>query len=105
VSRTLAESVVDFLSCSGTTSDYITKLRRFRGAEWKQAIPWLHDAGLALYLLQKLKDTNATDILPISAWSRLKENPTANRQRVAYLTSQFDFLNHKFNRAGVEICG
>lgn len=105
MSRTLAESVVDFLSCSGTTSDYITKLRRFRGAEWKQAIPWLHDAGLALYLLQKLKDTNATDILPISAWSRLEENLTANRQRVAYLTSQFDFLNHKFNRAGVEICG
>ena len=32
----MAESVVDFLSFSGTTSDYITKLRRFRGAEWKE---------------------------------------------------------------------
>jgi len=101
VSKTLAESVVDFLSFSGTTSDSITKLRKFRGAEWKRAISWLHDAGLALYLLQKLKDTNATDLLPISAWSRLEENLTANRQRVAYLSSQFDFLNRKFNRAGV----
>lgn len=40
-------------------------------------------------------------ILPISALSPLEENLTANRQPVAYLASQFDFLNHKFNHAGM----
>src|ERR1700680_5106166 len=58
--RALVENVVGFLSFSGMTGDHLKELRGFRDREWEQAILWLHDAGLALYLLQKLKDTNAT---------------------------------------------
>jgi hypothetical protein len=101
VRRALAGTVVDFLSFSGMTSDQLNELRRFRTREWEQILPWLHDAGLALYLLQKLKDTNTTDILPVSTLSRLEENLTANRRRVDYLARQFDLINQKLNRAGV----
>jgi hypothetical protein len=100
VKRTLSEVVVDFLSFSGTTSDHLNEMRGFHRREWEHALTWLHDAGLALYLFQKLKDTNATDILPRWTLSRLEENLTANRRRVAYLARQFDFLNQKFNGVG-----
>ena len=98
---TLAEAVVDFLGFSGQTSEHLDELKGFQQREWQRTLPWLHDAGLALYFLQKLKDTNATNILPRSTSSRLEENLTANRRRVGYMARQFDFLNQKFNGAGV----
>jgi hypothetical protein len=99
--RALVENVVGFLSFSGMTGDHLNELRRFRDREWEQVLPWLHDAGLALYLLQRLKDTNATNILPSATLSRLEENLAANRRRVAYLAGEFDVLNKKLSFAGV----
>jgi len=99
--RPLAQVILDFLSFSGKTNDHTNELRGFHRREWDRAITWLHDAGLALYLLQKLKDTNTTGLLPRPTLSRLEENLSANRQRVAYMAGQFDFLNQKLNDAGV----
>jgi len=99
--KALAETVVDFLGFSGTASGQANQLSGFSDREWKQALQWLHDAGLALYLLQKLKDINRTGVLPTSILLRLEENLATNRRRVAYLARQFDFLNHKLNCAGV----
>lgn len=99
--KALAETVVDFLGFSGTACDPADQLRGFREREWKQALSWLHDAGLSLYLLQKLKDMNRSDVLPVSILLRLEKNLATNRRRVAYLARQFDFLNHKLNSAGV----
>ena len=101
VRQTLAETIVDILSFSGVADDHLSALKRFNRRDWGNVLTWLHDAGLALYLLQKLKGANATEILPISILSRLEKNLTANRQRVAQMASQFDFLNQKFNGAGV----
>ena len=100
--RILAEAIVDFLSFSGSTSDHLNELRGFHRREWERTRTWLHDAGLALYLLQKLKDTNAIDVLPRSVWLRLEENLTANRRRLAYMSQQFNSLNQKFSAAGVK---
>jgi Uncharacterised nucleotidyltransferase len=101
VKRTLADTVVEFLGFSETTSDCINALAKAGIGEWKRTTIWLHDAGLALYFLQKLKDANATDVLPRSILSRLEENLAANRRRVAYMARQFDSLNHTFDDAGV----
>ena len=100
--RILAEAIVDFLSFSGKPSDHLNELKGFHHREWERTRIWLHDAGLALYLLQKLKDTNATDILPREALSRLEENLSANRRRVTYMSRQFISLNQKFDAAGVK---
>jgi hypothetical protein len=101
VKRTVAQAVVDFLSFSGKTSAHVGELTGFRDREWQQAVSWLHDAGLALYLLQKLRQGNATDILPTATLSRLEENLAANRRRVVYMAGRFDFLNQKLDAAGV----
>lgn len=97
----LADAILDLLSFSAKTAEPPSELREFRTRDWEQALNWLHDAGLALYLLQKLKDTNATDILPSSILSRLEENLAANRRRVASMACEFDLLNRKLDDAGV----
>ena len=101
MSRALAEAIVDFLGFSETTSGHLSVLKGFDRRAWDGTLTWLHDAGLALYLLQKLKDTNAIGILPTSTWAHLEGNLAANRRRVAYMARQFDFLNQEFNRGGV----
>jgi hypothetical protein len=101
VRHALADALLDVLSFAGKTSDHLNKMRGFRGREWGCALNWLHDSGLALYLLQKLKDANATDILPSSILSSLEENLAANRRRVASMACQFDLLNRKLDEAGV----
>jgi hypothetical protein len=101
VKRTVAEAVVNYLSFSGKTSAHVGELAGFRDREWKQGVSWLHDTGLALYLLQKLKQGNVTDIVPKATLSRLEENLAANRRRVIYMASQFEFLNQKLSAAGV----
>jgi hypothetical protein len=101
VSRALAEASVNFLGFSETTGDHLGGLKGFDRREWDGTLTWLHDAGLALHLLQKLKDTKAIDILPTSTWAHLEENLAANRRRVAYMARQFDFINQHFNRGGV----
>jgi hypothetical protein len=101
VKRTVAEDVVNFLSFSGKTSAHVSELKGFRDRERKQGVSWVHDAGLALYLLQKLKQRNDTDILPTAILSRLEENLAANRRRVVYMARRFEFLNQKLSAAGV----
>ncbi len=77
MSRALAEASVNFLGFSETTGDYLGGLKGFDRREWDGTLTWLHDAGLALHLLQKLKDTKAIDILPTSTWAHLEENLAA----------------------------
>lgn len=66
------------------------------------ALRWLDDSGLALYFLNKLKDTNRTNSVPASIMLRLEQNFTANQQRVSDLGRQFAFLNKKFDQAGIQ---
>jgi hypothetical protein len=102
VKPALADSILDVLGFSGRADDPLCKLSGFRCRDWNYALSWLHDAGLALYLLQKIKDTNATSVLPTSILSCLEKNLAANQRRVANMARQFESLNQNFNRAGVK---
>jgi hypothetical protein len=101
VKRAMAEAILGSLTFSGEMQDHTSKLKKFSEREWGSALTWLHDAGLALYFLQKLKNANATDVLPTSTLSRLEKNLAANRRRVASMARQFDRLNQKFDGVGV----
>jgi hypothetical protein len=101
VRRTPAQQIVDFLSFSSDSRPSITGLRDFRQRDWKHALRWLDDAGLAFYLLRKVKNTNAKDTVPTWVMSCLEQRFAANRQRVDEMAHRFDFLNSKFNDAGV----
>lgn len=98
--RTPAEDVVEFLSFSTTPSDCVKGLKKVSPRQWENVLRWLDDAGLAFYLLKKLKSTSP-DAVPAWVMSRLERNFRANQRRVGDLSRRFGFLNQKFAEAGV----
>ena len=99
--KTPAHDIIEFLSFSSAHNDGLTRLSGFRQREWKQALTWLDDTGLAFYFLQKITDLHVTDSLPPWVLSRLERNFAANRERVGYMTQRFDSLNRRFDDAGI----
>ena len=99
--RTPGQEIVDFLSFSSASGDDLAELRNFRERDWKQGLRWMDDAGLAFYLLRKLKQTNARDAVPAWVINRLEQSFADNQQRVGEMSRRFDSLNSKFNDAGV----
>ena len=99
--RTPGQEIVDFLSFSSASGDDLAGPRNFRERDWKQGLRWMDDAGLAFYLLRKLKQTNARDAVPAWVINRLEQSFADNQQRVGEMSRRFDSLNSKFNDAGV----
>ncbi len=54
----LAQAVVDSLSFSNEEFGRVD-FEQFSQRDWQRTLPWLHDNGIALYFLQKLKNANA----------------------------------------------
>jgi hypothetical protein len=101
MARNSAEAIVHFLRFSNDYTDSIGMFKRFNDRKWHDVLQWLDDAGLAMYFLWKLQDTNCTDTIPAWALSRLVQNLLLNQERVDDLSRRFDFLNHRFHDAGV----
>jgi Uncharacterised nucleotidyltransferase len=101
VRRTPAEDIVEFLSFSRDPCGRANDLKKLSLREWERVLSWLDDAGLALYFLQKLKNTNETDGVPAWVTSRLERNFAANQQRVGDMSNRLGFLNKKLSDAGV----
>ncbi len=97
----LTEAIVASLSFSGETCDQVQRFEKFSQREWNRTLCWLDDAGLALYFLQKLKETSATSVVPEPILSGLEKRFTANQQRVTHMARQFEFLNARFHENGV----
>jgi hypothetical protein len=100
VNRALAEAIVGCLSLSGETCD-VSVLRKFRLPDWRRTFNWLDRDGLTLYFLQRLKSTNATELLPPPVLARFEQNLASNRRRVDYLAAEFRSINEGFDRAGL----
>ena len=99
--HTPVEDVVGFLSFARDHRDRLHAIEKFTPRQWKHVLQWLDDAGLAFYFLQKLKDTNATDVVPPLQRSRLERNFASNQLRVAGMSHRFDSINKGFADAGV----
>lgn len=97
----LAQAVVDSLSFSSKEFGRVD-FEQFSQRDWQRTLPWLHDNGLALYFLQKMKNANAAaSLIPLPVLSSLEESFAANRQRTSRLATQFEHLNRNFDQAGV----
>ena len=70
--------------------------------EWRRALNWLDASGLALYFLDRLKQSHATDAVPADVFLELEERQSKNRERVAIIRQKFRMLNEDFHREGVE---
>jgi hypothetical protein len=101
VKRSPAEDIVSFLSFPGVSCDRIGALEKLTAPQWTHALQWLDDSGLAFYFLQKLKDTNATGVVPSAVLSRLERNFEANQLRVEDMSRRFSATNDRFNDAGI----
>jgi hypothetical protein len=101
VNQTPAEAIVQFLSFSSHRWDDFRPIEQFSPRQWERVLPWLDDAGLALYFLQKLKDTHTSDAIPASALNRLQQNFRSNQLRVDHMSHRFQSINNCFNAAGV----
>jgi len=97
----LAEAIVGFLSFSGEACDWVLQLGQFGERDWDRTLGWLDDTGLALYFRQKLRDTAVVSVVPARVLSGLEKRFAANQKRVAHMARQFEFLNAKFDDAGV----
>ena len=98
---TPVENVVGFLSFSPDHRDRLNAIEKFSRREWKHVLQWLDDAGLAFYFLQRIKDTNASAVVPPEVLSRVERNFASNQLRVDDMSHRFDAINRKFNNAGV----
>ncbi len=99
--QTPAHALIDFLRFSDARENSRAGLGKLRERDWKPALRWLDDTGLAFYFLQKIKDSQLTDSIPPWALARLEQNFAANRERVGHMRKQFDSLNRRFNDVGV----
>lgn len=101
VKRTPVDEIVGFLSFSGDCGDPLRVFDEFTPRQWKHVLQWLDDAGLAFYFLEKLKQTNASDLVPPWALSLLQRNLASNRSRVGAMSRQFEVINRRFTDAGL----
>lgn len=99
--RSPAEDIVSFLSFSSGCCGRIDAVEKLSGQQWTDVLQWLDDSGLAFYFLQKLKDKNATGVVPSEVLSRLERNFEANQLRVEDMSRRFGAINGRFDDASI----
>lgn len=97
----LAKHIVAFLG-HGERCASVSALEGFSARQWKRALPWLDSSGLALYLLNRIEDLNAGDVLPPPVLARLRQNQDDNRERTAALMEQMRVIHQRFFAYGIE---
>lgn len=99
--RIIAEHIVEFLGFSNRRDPAAGAFRQFSQKDWKRALRWTDDAGLALYFLQKLQSPASRDSLPKWVLSDLERKHSSNRERTALIARQFGMVNRRFDDAGI----
>ncbi|HJT00846.1 MAG TPA: nucleotidyltransferase family protein [Terriglobales bacterium] len=97
----LAENIVSFLG-HGKGGGIVSTLAGFSARRWKRALPWLDSSGLALYLLNRIDDLNAGELIPNSVLARLRQNQGDNRDRTLALLDEMRVIQERFFARGVE---
>ena len=101
MNRKLAEAIIGCLQMSGASYDF-GQLARFSRGDWEQTMGWIDRAGLALYLVERLRACGATEVLPPRVLARFEQNLADNRCRVDHLLHETGCINEKLDEAGVQ---
>src|SRR5580698_4089667 len=97
----LAEAIIGCLQLSGTSADF-GRLARFSPLDWERTVGWIDRAGLTLYVLEKLRDRGASEVLPPQVLARFEQNLADNSCRVDHLLYETGCINEKLDQAGVQ---
>jgi hypothetical protein len=76
-------------------------LARFTELEWRRNLAWLDTSGLALYLLDHLRQLGCETLLPPAILKRLQQNLNDNTAKNAALLAEAERVNRGFEREGV----
>lgn len=99
MNRALAEAVVALVgNASGETA---ARLRAFSPRQWRQNHHWLITSGLALHLLEALRQSDAESVLPVQYHRRLNALYDASGVRTDDLRRDLLDLNRRFQAIGV----
>ena len=69
--------------------------------EWKSLLHWLDTSGLALYLLDRLRERDHLYVLPEHIRQRLEQNLRDNTERTSGLIEECCAIQRAFSQAGV----
>lgn len=72
------------------------RLEQLSRKEWQRLMPWLDTSGLALYLYDRLRELNQTDVLPPDVLARLQRNLSENTARTEGLFAELKALQLAF---------
>ncbi len=97
----LAQAIVNCLRTPREAPRPALLLERFVLRDWERMFRWLDLSGLALYLWQRLKDSEATNAVPLAIRVRLERNQMENKARVADAAKEFATLNKLWEESGV----
>jgi hypothetical protein len=97
--RGLKEAVLASFQCN--TTEASEQLHGYSPCEWEAILAWLDISGMALYLLDRLRELGIEDCVPASIRAGLRLRLERNRQRTAALLQQARRVAQKFQGAGV----
>lgn len=98
----MAGVLVNCLAVIGASPERFQQLNRFGQRDWESLLPWMDRSGIALPFWARLKSLGAEDIIPRPVSLRLARNLADQRRRVAAMIVEFDSLNRRFERSGIE---
>lgn len=99
MNRALAEAVVDFISEPSRQTAEV--LSAFNPRAWKRNHHWLITSGLAMHLLQCLRETHAENVLPARYREHLSSLHDASGIRTAELLRDLLQVNRAFSALGI----
>jgi hypothetical protein len=102
MNRDLCREIVGYLRVTGSVEEHLRCLRNFRSRDWESSLNWLNLSGLALTFYDRLQKFGAEDAVPRRVGEALAANIAAHRLRVEAMKQEFDSLNLRFEREGIE---
>jgi len=78
-----------------------SRLAHLSAREWNALLRWLDTSGLALYLLDRLRELNRTELLPSQVLNRLTRNLEDNSKRIGFMIAESAAIQFAFQQAGV----
>src|ERR1700733_9836964 len=82
-------------------SEVESKLNQFTPRDWQRILYWLDISGLALYMLDQLRQLNLTSSIPGSMLQRFEKDLNENRERSALLFQEASAISREMTRQGV----
>ncbi len=102
MNRALIQCIMESLRVTGPQEESLARLKTFSRRDWKQALTWLDESGLGLYLLRRLTDLQSFEALPAEIRTQFQLNQATNQRRLTIMKEEFASLNRHFTAAGVD---